>query len=241
MSDAYDPLFVDDPMATYINDEALARLAETNDTRFASSDGIVKIDHERWQRAQAYERKTWMQVTKGWTDARNYEFAFGFDAYYALPRELGSVIEFGAGPFTNARLILERHEADSLTLLDPLIADYITLDTCPYAGGVLCGVPVTVIASTIEDWEPEEFDTVIMINTLHHCQDAPLVLKRIEAAVNPGGLLVFYEPPRDIDPARIYDVGHPLSPRAAFIERFLGKFKEVYRNGWYFVGRKTDE
>lgn len=240
MYSPYDPLFVDDPLATYIEDEALARLAVTNDARFASKDGVVKIDQERWLQAQAYERKTWMQVVPHWTDARNYEFAWGFDAYRALPDDLGDVIELGAGPFTNARLILERHDADSITLLDPLLADYITLDTCTYRDGVLVGVPVAVIPSAIEDWEPEEYDTVIMINTLHHCRDAALVLKHVEAAVKPGGWLVIYEPPREIDPARVYDVGHPLSPKAGFMERFLGKFNEVYRNGWYFIGRKHE-
>ena len=237
---SFDQLFVDDPLHTYIEDEAARRLADTNDARFASKDGIVKIDHDRWLQAQAYERKTWMQVTRGWTDARNYEFAFGFDAYRDLPDDLGYMIELGAGPFTNSRLILERHSADSITLLDPLLADYITLDTCPYRDGVLAGVPVAVIPSTIEDWEPEEYDTVVMINTLHHCQDAALVLKHVEAAVKPSGWLVFYEPPREIDPARIYDVGHPLAPNAAFLERFLNRFEPIYRNGWFFIGRKDE-
>jgi SAM-dependent methyltransferase len=98
---------------------------------------------------------------------------------------------------------------------------------------------------SIEEWDTlgksfrdTRYDTVIMINVLSHCQDAQKVSDWIDVHLKKGGHLVFAEPVRDIDPARLYDVGHPLSYNQDVIETFLKPYKEKFRSGNYFIGTK---
>lgn len=219
---------------------ALERLRVNNDSRFQNEDGsITRVDVNRWEAAQQYERDTWMTHNPDASDDRNMTHSDAFDGYKALPADRGNIVELGCGPFTNMRFIMEGHQAKSLTLVDPLIEVYKEHPHCAYRDGVFLGHEVTLINSAIEDWQTDEtFDVVVMINVLHHCLDADVVLAKIRSLLNPGGYLVFHEPPREINPLTHYDAGHPLSPTAAYLEAFIGEFEEVYRSGWYFIGRK---
>src|SRR5690606_26450050 len=110
---------------------------------------------------------------------------------------------------------------------------------CTYADGTVNGQAVEMVNATIEDWTPaQQADTLVLINVLHHCKDARAMLDKVRTALRDGGLLIFHEPPREIDPLTHYDAGHPLAPHATFLSAFLEGFEEVYRNGWYFIGRK---
>lgn len=219
---------------------ALERLATNNDSRFQNPDGsITHVDLNRWEQAQQYERDTWMTHNPDATDDRNMTHSDAFDGYKSLPKDLGDVVELGCGPFTNMRFLLQKHTAASVMLVDPLINVYKTHQNCTYKDGTLYGNEVVTVNAPIEEFETGfQFDTVVMINVLHHCLDADAVLAKIRSLLNPGGYLVFHEPPREIDPLTHYDVGHPLSPTAAYLEAFLSEFTEVYRKEWYAIVRK---
>lgn len=234
-----EPIFVQSAKHLWTGVEALSRLEKTNDTRFESEGGVLQVDDERWKVAQEYEHYTWLVHNTMLETDRNEIHQQAFDNYHALPDDLGKVIELGCGVFTNLRLILPGREADKVYLLDPLIKEYQNEHPhCTYADGTLNGHIVNMVDKAIEDWNTRtKFDTIVMINVIPHCKDALAVLDFIRKHLKKGGLLVMGEFPREIPANLHYDAGHPLSLHANILEAFIAEFKEVYRNGWYFIGQ----
>ena len=240
-------LFISSPVNVLRGDAARAALAATNDAaHYTEGKGVLSVPLERWQKAQAYERETWLVHAINSTDDRNLEHAAMFDGYKALPEKLGDVIELGCGPFTNLRLILPERTAGVVTLLDPLASEYLTLHpNCAYKNRMLGDIWVNLVSWPIEaaddptiDMRDHRYDTVILINVLTHCQDTQKVSDWINTHLKKGGYLVFAEPVRDIDPTQLYDVGHPISFNQDVIDAFLKPYKEKFRNGNYFIGVK---
>lgn len=238
------PIFIESPTKIYQGAEAAEKLAQKNDSRFVSENGIVRVDDARWQVAQEYERATWLVHGINNTDDRADQHRDGFNQYHDLPQDLGHVLELGCGVFTITNTILEGgRTAQSITLVDPLAEAYKNHPHCTYREGSIQGVPVTIESIAIEQLEltPDQiFDTVIMVNVLSHCRDGQLVLDIARRAVAPGGVIVFQETVHDFDPFDVWDAGHPLRPTQAFLDAFMSEFKGVYRgSNNYFVGRKA--
>lgn len=234
-----EPIFVKSATTVYHDDRALEQLERVNDTRFETEDGVLKVDAERWQIATDYERYTWLTHNLQLTTDRNEFHRDEFDNYKALPKNLGKVIELGCGVFTNLRFILAEHQAEKVFLLDPLCEEYQAKHpNCTYKDGILAENEVTLIAKAIEDYKSRiKFDTIIMINVIPHCYDALAIFEFIRKHLNKGGYLVMGEFPRE-HPAKLhYDAGHPIALHAPILESFLSEFEEVYRKGWYFIGR----
>lgn len=231
-------IFVESPVNVFYDGEAEQRLASTNDSRFDTERGVLTVDAQRWKAAQKYERDTWLVYNLEAHSDRNDEHTAGFGGYAALPDELGDVIELGSGPFTNTLHILGSHKATSVTLLDPLVEDYEREHpNCTYKGWMLDGLPVEHFASGAEKVKTKrQFDTLIMVNTLPHCQNALAVFATIRRILKPKGYLVFHECGRIAAPLDLYDVGHPISPVQAVIDEFLSEFEPIYHNGNYFIG-----
>lgn len=135
-------IFIDSDAHVFQGDEASERLARRSDTRFYEPGrGVARVDRERWEEAQRYERTTWMKLNRGALDDRNRAHLRRFFGYEALAgRRFERAIELGCGPFTNLRLILQVASARSIHLLDPLIRDYVDHPQCRYRGGRLGGV-----------------------------------------------------------------------------------------------------
>lgn len=235
-------------------------LQQKNDVKYLTEDGVVQVDRVRWEEAQAYERMTWMSAGVGARDDRNMEHSERFKGYEVLRgRRLPHVIELGCGPFTNARLVLPRlaHCAD-VTLLDPLVDSYLGHPNCTYVSGELCGVPVTTVASSIEDFEPAHtYDLLILVNVLEHCFNVPCVFDMVISALRPGGILVFADcmlRPEDLPRAveNRYDSGHPIRLSADYVTAFLhgsfrtlfeqvyeGLYSQTNRMDLYFIGERN--
>lgn len=102
--------------------------------------GVTKVDDKRWQEAQRYERRTWMEGIAAISD-RNEDHEQRFDQYDALRGiHFGSAIELGCGPFTNLRKILSYSTIDDIHLLDPLSGDYLNHPFCRYKDRRLGGI-----------------------------------------------------------------------------------------------------
>ena len=235
------PRFVASEIDFCQGDAAIPRLFETNDREFADSKGeILRVDPVRWMKAQQYERDAWMVHNANSEDANNEHWALLFDQYTSLPDHLGDVVEWGAGPFTNLRIILQERRARRVVLTDPLIREYLNHPQCAYKGHMLNGLPVETWSVTAEDYQPGPvFHTAVMINVLHHCYDARQALRNLRDCLRPNGIVVFGEWPREIDPVLEYDEGHPLAPHADTLEDFISQFETLYRNGWFFIGRRA--
>jgi SAM-dependent methyltransferase len=126
--------FTDETATTYQGDEARKRLAKVNDRIFLSDGkGIVEVSEDRWRTAQRFERHGWMEKWLGAKDDRNYTHMRGFDGYGLLKRrKFENAIELGCGPFTNTRLMGGLCSIKQVSLLDPLVEDYLALDNACY-------------------------------------------------------------------------------------------------------------
>ena len=144
------------------------------------------------------------------------EFAEGFANFGFLnDTNLGRVIEFGAGGYTQLRNLLERTRnvsLSSVTLLDPQIHQYRKISACSFQSGNLTVRPLrrtTIVAeaawptrlvdSTVEAFgrapgeAKEQYDTVICMNVLVYAQSAIEFLQTLHNSLRPGGLLLFHD------------------------------------------------
>lgn len=243
-----DFIFVDSPVNVLRGDAARVALQATNDAaHITPGKGVLEVPIERWEAAQVYERDTWLTYGLSLTEDRNTEHAAMFDGYKALPDYLGNIVELGCGPFTNLRHILPERTVARSVLIDPLASEYQKHHpNCAYKEWTLCGNYVDVVSLSIEEIADlykqydvdDQYDVVVIINVLHHCQNALKVFSWINDHLKTGGYLVFHEPVRDIDPTQWYDVGHPLSFNQSVLDDFLAGYSAVYRNGDYFIGTK---
>lgn len=172
---------------------------------------------------------------------RNADQTLAFGGWESLPQDLGHVVEFGAGPYTKLRLILEdgkmNRSVKSATMIDPLITEYISnpkIQTT-YQSGNICvnkssgwggGCIQTYLAAFGGEYPlpREHYDTVIMINTIEHCQDAVKVLDNIYRALKPGGVLVFGEEFTSKEQLLGNDKRHPIRITREFYEFYLNTF-----------------
>ena len=250
------PVFVDSEIHVLEGAAAAERLRERNDLHYLTKQGIVQVDRARWQEAQRYERKTWMTNLVDAEDDRNHDHKSNFGGYGSISgRSFPRVIELGCGPFTNLRLVLPHIQAGHITLLDPLIQDYLQHPHCTYRDGRLLGVPVETVASPIEEFHPaEQYDLVVMANVLEHCFDVPAIFRRILQCLKPGGVLLFGDNvfrPEQLGQlvANQFDAGHPIRVTEPLItdflrdgftelyqQRFYGHYDQPHRIDIYFVG-----
>lgn len=129
------------------------------------------------------------------------EFAEAYQNFYAINHtDLGEVIEFGCGGFTQFRHILEYVSVTvkSVTLVDPLIDKYMKIPGCSYASGSVLGYPTKLHNFTVEEYGKSSFashqyDTVIDMNVLLYAKDAFQFLTTLYKSVKLGGYLIFHE------------------------------------------------
>ena len=99
--------------------------------------------------------------------------------------------------------------------------------------------PVVIHRSMIETFQTDlQFDFVVMMNVLEHCQDALAVFDKIKELLLPGGILVFRELLFHADEVKrlsaiLYDAGHPLRVDQSVIDGFLQDFKPLMRAEYY--------
>lgn len=137
-----DALFIDETASVVTGDLATQRLATVAAQRNSVTDrGIVTVSDDDWARAQAYEYATWMRRGLRARDDRNHDHARAFLQFRPIQgRRYARALEVGCGPFTNMRLLLEHVRVDSITLLDPLINQYLKHPGCTYKRGRLGGL-----------------------------------------------------------------------------------------------------
>ena len=238
---------------TFSGEEAENRIKEHNDLIYLDEDGgIHNVTKERWNDAQKYENLTWKDTES--SDDRNYDHLSRFEDLNSVKdifKNSKSVIELGCGPFTNVRL----YDIDGdITLLDPLINNYLNIKNCSYKSGKMNGKDVKIVNSSIEEFDTDnKYDAVIMINVLEHCFSIDKIFDKIESILNTGGIFIFadvYFNDASFVASNIYDAGHPLKLSEKRMSKFLSKFENVFekrfhklhdqewRNDIYFIGKK---
>ena len=129
---------------------------------------------------------------------------------------------------------------EHITLLDPLIKDYLSHPKCTYRNGTLNSVPVETVASSIEGFDcVEPYDLLIMANVLEHCFDVPAIFERILQCLKPGGTLVLGDNAFRMEQIRglvekQFDAGHPIRVAEGTVTKFLHEgFAELYQQRFY--------
>ncbi|MSP49682.1 MAG: class I SAM-dependent methyltransferase [Alphaproteobacteria bacterium] len=259
--------FIDKSFNETTGDAARALVEQQNDCRFLSPNrGVVSVSESRWREAQEAERHGWMQLWRNETEDRNSFHAAMFDNYLSLRGEcFRHAVELGCGPFTNVRLLGRIAEIQAVSLLDPLVEDYLAHPHCSYRDRILFFAPQRfvyvdrLIASSIEDFgAAAEFDLVLLINVIEHCRDFDRVADVIWSLLPPGGTFVFHDHSyHHADVAEVlkrhFDAAHPLRVDRAAIDQFLGRFETIFHRVVnttgkaplsgpgemiYFIGRK---
>ena len=224
--------------------------------------GVAQVPLERWKHAQSYEKGYWDVVIPQKIEDGDHgnDMVEGFKRYNFLPRNLGRVAEMGAGPYTQLKFMLSAAEpgnpfiVDEVTLIDPLINYYLTNPDCPYKDNHLEGVagPVKYMEAGGEELTDtlEEFDTLIMLNTLEHCRDAYAVLRNVHAMLKTGGILIFWDTIWDRQdpeaPLDYYRHLHPIRLTSQVFAPFVTAFEPIFQDrqeqragtSLFFSGRK---
>lgn len=208
---------------------------------------VLKVDKNRWELAQQWERHCWNEVQKArdrygknllWRlmgpvrkskyrgDDWNYWWKERFQNYDFLPRSVENGIELGCGPYTNLRLIVDLCSINHLFLSDPLISEYVRYKS------TFVGEMHKQSFCILDDHPIEEspfaanyFDLVVMINVLDHVQDAELCMRNAIRMVKPNGILLFGQDltdETDMSQEGVRtDVGHPVRMDHEWIDGVL--------------------
>lgn len=166
-------------------------------------------DNQVWRQESFYRKE--LHQTKN-PHRRNHlrtrliEFSDAYANWHYLEGiNLGNVIEFGAGGYTQTRNMLEHVNAKmaSVVLVDPLINSYKKMDGCSYASGQLMvngtTYPTVLSNDTAESYfdrdinKSVQYDTVVIMNVMVYSLNALKFLTNIHRAVKPGGLLIFHD------------------------------------------------
>jgi 2-polyprenyl-3-methyl-5-hydroxy-6-metoxy-1,4-benzoquinol methylase len=199
-----------------------------------------EVDRTHWLEAQEWEKAFWDRyvnnqrrignlacfktlvkkvLKRGPDEPSNLWWAKSFDQYRFVPDELENVIEFGCGPSTNLRIILNNRRVRHVIASDPLARHYVI-----YKGYYLAKrwrraewlVDDHALEETV--FGDDAFDLAVCINVLDHVRSVDLCMKNLTRVVKPGGLLILgqeltnEEDLRATEGLRVAsgsDIGHP--------------------------------
>ena len=161
---------------------------------------------------------------------------------------LGSVAEFGSGPWTQFRGILHKRPdlvTKRYTVIEPGADHYLkNVPNCAYRSGSLHkyrssemhDFPVVIRSEQGESKIADAtlYDTVISINVIEHVQNAIQYLHSLHAALRPGGILIFhdrfYTNPRAGDAVLGANIYHPIRLTQLVFDVFLSDFEILFNN-----------
>ncbi|HKV40727.1 MAG TPA: class I SAM-dependent methyltransferase [Blastocatellia bacterium] len=123
-----DYFYLDETHKILTGPEAREALSHQNDAQYLTDgQGVVRVPLSRWETAQQFERRYWMEMNPDAKEDRNEDHFQYFEGFSVLRgRQFDHAIELGCGPFTNLRLIAQVCSVKECTLLDPLVETYLT-------------------------------------------------------------------------------------------------------------------
>lgn len=215
-----------------------------NDSKYVENGQILKVDHERWLKAQEFEKKCWDEAWHLGNDWNDWWFE-KFNKYEVLEENLPEdvrIIEVGCGPFSNIRLIessLQYKEKLRIHLSDPLIESYLKLPKSWVKDNVSKEMTesrvVVLDNSQLENlkFENNFFDLLICINVLDHVQDVVKCFEEISRVIKGNGVLVFgqdltdWVKRGDPSPKDDRDQGHPIRINQEYCETKLQMYEPL--------------
>lgn len=213
--------------------------------------GVTQVPSVFWNNALHNELVYW-QDNPTTVDDRLYEHVEGFHGYRDIPIEIKSIIEIGAGPFTQVQYLLTPFRSiEQVTLIEPNAVEYMKMNNCAYRGGRLRGYPLTIVPESIEVLmkkrrhlrqqpqhetsaiTPEFYEAVISINVVEHVSDALEYFRGLYDLLASDGLIIFHERWYDNPPQGDCVLGsaenlHPIRITRWIIDQFLSQFESIY-------------
>ena len=223
------------------------------ETNMALSD---RVDHDRWEMAQAWERQHWIRnhkalarYGKNWIwrvlaalgmvpkyrgDDRNTWWQRSFENYSFLPPRVENALEVGCGPYTNIRLIRGACQPEHLFLSDPLIRTYVNFKM------TFVNELYREAACCLDDHPLEQlpfadgyFDLAVMINVLDHVQDARACMESLIRVLKPGGFVVIGQDLSNEEDSKQQPdglrTGHPITLDESWFNPYLeGNFDTAF-------------
>jgi Methyltransferase domain len=216
-------------------------------------ESFLKAGKERWNRAQRFELDTWesqnalngrgLSSIIGYAKRRlgrdrgddwNLWWLKQFEGYSSIPNEIDNAIEFGCGPYTNIRYVMQGRRIKHAFCSDPLIRHYVG-----YRGRWLSeawrGKEVLIDDHPLEEcpFASDYFNLVIMINVLDHVKDCLLCIDDAIRVTREEGFLVIGQDLSDSSDALRTgeDVGHPIKVDRQTLDHKLvqGFEKQLYK------------
>jgi len=215
--------------------------------------GSAVVPISLWKSAQQAEGDLWHEVSSWQNGAdsndRSEEHHLAFDKFSCLDKgtTLGSVIEVGAGPWTQLKGMLHIRpdiQVQSFMVWEPGADRYMSeVSSCSYKtsgkltkfnGSGFHPFPVTINSrggELLTDSSSHNlYDTLISINVIEHVQDAFSYLTGLYLVLKKGGLLILHERYYSDDQITQGDKFHPVRIKRAVLDRFLSGFKILYNN-----------
>mmetsp|Transcript_56104 Transcript_56104/g.155358 ORF Transcript_56104/g.155358 Transcript_56104/m.155358 type:complete len:393 (-) Transcript_56104:68-1246(-) len=213
--------------------------------------GTAVVPRVIWRLAQGSEGAWAKSVAeRGGSADRPEEHWQGFGDYSMAPAALGSVIEVGAGPWTQTKgLLFKRLDAQisNFTIFEPNAKWYMrNVKTCSYKTGSLQkfggsagyhSFPVKVLDLMGESLltHTGQYDTLVVMNVIEHVQDAFAFLQGLHRVIKPGGVLVFHERfyTDPISADNLLGAGgglHPIRLTRSVFDVFLQQFDALWLN-----------
>ena len=211
--------------------------------------GVIQVPRIFWHRALTNELHYWKE-NPTFIEDRLYEHVEGFDSYANVPQLIESIVEIGAGPFTQVQYLLTSvRSIEQITLIEPNALEYMKLSNCAYRSGQLRGYPVTIIARSIEAVmkvrresrnrtlaaRSKQYSAVISMNVVEHVSDALEYFRGLYDLLEDDGLLIFHERWFDYPPQGDCVLGsaenlHPIRITRWIVDRFLQQFDTLFVN-----------
>lgn len=216
-------LFIDENINILTNEKAQEALEKENDKKYLSQNGgIYKVPEDRWVKAQITEKKHWLiRGIKKMNDRNDYHNT-QFDDYKILEdKSFKEAIELGCGPFTNTRIIGKKCRISEISLVDPLIDEYLLHSFVTYNRRFLylhnsdyllqnvathfpSGYKLVlrflhqklkigeIFNTPIEQLQTnKKFDLIILINVIENCYDVLEVFNKIFKMCSHKAIFIF--------------------------------------------------
>ena len=228
-------------------------VVEIQDESEQSDHLVTRVDYRRWLEAQRFETE-FAHSSRNERDDWNLWWRDQFEGYEALAgRKFPRVLEVGAGPNTNMRLIAPLVELDHLFLEDPLMMQYLAAEfqtpslraslrprQSPSALVQLVSesrFAVDLSSAMLESLphRTSSIDLLVCINVLDHVQDADQCLDEMRRVLGPDGILVLgqdlsNEEDLRLAPDSYEDIGHPIKVDDVYLDRQIGDSGTLFSN-----------
>jgi len=228
-------------------------VGEINDEPEPPDHLITRVDHRRWLEAQQFETE-FAHSSRHERDDWNLWWRDQFEGYEALAgRSFSRVLEVGAGPNTNVRLIAPLIELDHLFLEDPLMMQYLAAEfqTPSLRASLRPRQSPSPLVQLVSDnrfsvdlssamleslpHRTSSIDLLVCINVLDHVQNADQCLDEMRRVLRPGGILVLGQDLSNDEDLRLapdsyQDIGHPIKVDDLYLDDRIGAAETLFSN-----------